>query len=64
MTDLKDASSDYAEGYRGGFEDARQAILRAVMEAVMDGRSVRAAVMAVPLPPALREPTGLEYRAG
>lgn len=61
---MKDATSDFGDGYRQGFETAKQMILDAVLSALADGRSAQKAILSVQLPPALREPTGLEFRGG
>jgi hypothetical protein len=46
----KEATSDFAEGYRAGFEEARTQITAAVEKALAEYRSVRKAMRAVQLP--------------
>lgn len=57
-------TTDFAEGFRVGFEMARQEIERAVEEALANHTSVRKAIKGVELPAPMREATGLEYRGG
>jgi hypothetical protein len=52
----KEATSDFAEGYRAGFEEARTQIIAAVERALADHRSVRRAIKSVDL----AEPKGSE----
>lgn len=57
-------TTDFADGFRMGFEVARREIARAVEEALADYRSVRKAIRGVEVPEPMREATGLEYRGG
>ena len=57
-------TTDFAEGFRSGFEVARQEIERAVEKALAAGTSVRKAIKGVEVPAPMREATGLEYRGG
>lgn len=57
-------TTDFAEGFRIGFEVARQEMERVVREALAEGKSVRKAISGVEVPAPMRELTGLEYRGG
>lgn len=57
-------TTDFAEGFRVGFEVARQEMERAVEEALANHTSVRKAIKGVEVPAPMRETTGLEYRGG
>jgi hypothetical protein len=46
----KEATSDFAEGYRAGFEEARIRLEAAVEKALAEYRSVRKAMRTVQLP--------------
>ena len=57
-------TTDFADGFRVGFQAARIQIERAVEEALANYTSVRKAIRNVEVSAPMREPTGLEYRGG
>jgi hypothetical protein len=60
----KEITTDFADGFRTGFELARTQLQAAVEKALTEHTSVRKAMKSVEVPAPMREPTGLEYRGG
>ena len=64
LKSYKEITTDFADGFRTGFEAARREIEQAVEQALTNYTSVRKAIKGVKAPAAARELTGLEYRGG
>lgn len=64
LRDLRDATTDYADGYRAGYERARLDAHHAAAKAQRESKPVLDAIYEIAPPRALREPNGLDYRGG
>ena len=60
----REITTDFADGFRAGFELARLQIGDAVEKALASHTSIRKAIKSVEVPAPMREATGLEYRGG